>query len=382
MSFLQPSDSIDSATPTPAELSQHQQSVSAWHLAQMQVLEQANQELRAIIAQHQQTEAELQQQNQVLQAKLQQLQSSQTQIIQTEKMTSLGQLVAGIAHEINNPINFIHGNLNPAKHYIADLLGLLHLYQKTFPPTPQIQQQIEAIDLEFLEADLPKLLNSITVGSTRIREIVRALRTFARLDEAELKSADIHEGIDSTLFILKNRLKNKFHQEIKVVKNYAKLPLVECYPGQLNQVFLNIIDNAIDALEEKFYRATPKANLNDLELDLSQPPRLSISTALVETEAGSWAEIAVADNGIGMTADVKQRIFDPFFTTKSIGKGTGLGLSISYQTIVDRHRGKLHCCSSPGQGTTMLIQIPLSGLTQTTCAATHFAEDGPAASAP
>ncbi|MFM7424662.1 MAG: sensor histidine kinase [Elainella sp.] len=361
MSFLQPSDSIDSATSISAEQSQHQRPV-ACHLARLQALETANQELRFIVTQQQQTEAALQQQNQMLREQLQQLQATQTQIIQTEKMTSLGQLVAGIAHEINNPINFIHGNLNPAKHYIADLLDLLHLYQKTFPPTPQIQQQIETIDLEFLEADLPKLLNSITVGSNRIREIVRALRTFARLDEAELKLADIHEGLDSTLFILKNRLKSKSHQEIKVIKEYGKLPPVECYSGQLNQVFLNILNNAIDALEEKFNRAAAKAEPTG-DLDLPQPS-LTIATAVVETESGPGIEITVADNGIGMTADIKQRIFDPFFTTKSIGKGTGLGLSISYQIIVDRHRGHLQCCSTPGQGSRMLIQIPLAGLTR------------------
>jgi two-component system, NtrC family, sensor kinase len=368
MNFLQPSDSLDSATVTPAQ-GQHQPLV-AQH-ARLQALETANRELQAQLAQHQQTEAELQRQNQDLREQLRQIQASQTQIIQTEKMASLGQLVAGIAHEINNPINFIHGNLNPAKHYIADLLGLLHLYQKSFPPTPLIQQQIETIDLEFLEADLPKLLNSITVGSNRIREIVRSLRSFARLDEAELKPADIHEGLDSTLFILKSRFKSKLHQDVKIIKNYAELPLVECYPGQLNQVFLNIIDNAIAALEEKFHRtASPasKAGLNagpnsgsdpDAELKSSQIPTLSITTALVETVSDSYIQIAILDNGIGMSTDVKQRIFDPFFTTKPIGKGTGLGLSISYQTIVDRHRGSLHCCSTPNQGTEMLIQIPL-----------------------
>ncbi len=357
MNFLQPSDSIDSVIPGSAAQNQHQP--TARIQSRLQALETANQELQAKIAQHQQTELALRQQNQDLREQVRQLQTSQTQIIQTEKMASLGQLVAGIAHEINNPINFIHGNLNPARHYIADLLDLLHLYQKTFPTPPLIQQQIETIDLEFLEADLPKLLNSIAVGSNRIREIVRSLRTFARLDEAELKTADIHEGIDSTLFILKSRLKNKLHQEIKVVKNYAALPSVECYPGQLNQVFLNIIDNAIDALEEKFYRSSRAGLKQHSEVDSAQMPTLSITTAVVETAFGSGVQIAIGDNGIGMSADVKERIFDPFFTTKPIGKGTGLGLSISYQIIVDRHRGSLQCCSIPNQGIEILIQIPL-----------------------
>ncbi|AFZ12489.1 multi-sensor signal transduction multi-kinase [Crinalium epipsammum PCC 9333] len=295
---------------------------------------------------------ELKDKNLRLEQTLTELQQTQTQLIQTEKMSSLGQLVAGIAHEINNPVNFIHGNILHASEYIDGLLNLVNLYQEQYPnSTPKIQDEIEAIDLEFLREDLPKVIESMQIGSERIRQIVLSLRNFSRLDEAEMKKVDIHEGIDSTLLILQHRLKAKSeHSEIKIIKEYGDLPKVECYPGQLNQVFMNIVSNAIDVLEEY------DSKRSGLERQ-QNPCTIRIHTHLID---GNKVKISIADNGSGMREEVRSKIFDPFFTTKSVGSGTGLGLSISYQIVVEKHRGHLECISSPGKGAEFIITIPTS----------------------
>ncbi|MCL6434067.1 MAG: PAS domain S-box protein [Leptolyngbyaceae cyanobacterium HOT.MB2.61] len=302
------------------------------------------------------SEQQLRQKAQELEQTLIKLQRTQAQVVQSEKMSSLGQLVAGVAHEINNPVNFIYGNLNHASEYTQDLIHLIQLYQQHYPnPAPDVQAAAASIDLEFLMEDLPKLLSSMRVGADRIQKIVRSLRNFSRMDEAELKTVDIHEGIDSTLMILQNRLKSKgSHPGIEVVKEYGNLPLVECYPGQLNQVFMNILSNAIDALEENFELRT-----QSFELQTSASTHLPTITIRTEKLGSNRIQIAIADNGPGMTENQRQRLFDPFFTTKPVGKGTGLGLSISYQVVTEKHRGELTCISAPGQGAEFLINIPV-----------------------
>ncbi len=286
-----------------------------------------------------------------LETVLNELKKAQVQIVQNEKMSSLGQLVAGIAHEINNPVNFIHGNLSHLDEYTQDLLQMIELYQQRHPNNDtEIQALAEEIDLEFLVEDVQKMIGSMKLGTDRIRGIVVSLRNFSRMDEAEFKEVDIHEGIESTLMILQHRLKDKPERpEIIVTKDYGDLPNVECFPGQLNQVIMNILANAIDALEEM--------NTNRSYQEIRENPnRISIRTSTADQH---WVEIAIADNGSGMPEAVKQRIFDPFFTTKPIGKGTGMGMSISYQIITEKHNGKVRCFSIPGQGTEFIIKIPI-----------------------
>ncbi|MGG6297122.1 sensor histidine kinase [Leptolyngbya sp. AN02str] len=287
----------------------------------------------------------------VLNDTLNTLKATQLQLVQSEKMSSLGQMVAGIAHEINNPVNFIHGNISHASDYTSELLDLISVYQEEYPhASSRIQNKVEAVELEFLKEDLPKLLSSIQVGAHRIREIVQSLRTFSRLDEAEVKDVDIHEGIDSTLMILQSRLKPTGNRPgIEIVKQYGNIPLVECYAGQLNQVFMNIISNAIDALEEHDRQRSEE------ELQHT-PSTIAIATQLIEP---GWIRIHIADNGPGIPNDVAPRIFDPFFTTKLVGKGTGMGLAISYQIVTERHRGRITCHSTPGCGTEFMIEIPV-----------------------
>jgi len=277
-----------------------------------------------------------------LESTLKELQSTQAQLIQSEKMYALGKLVAGIAHEINNPISFIYGNLTPIEEYIESFIELFNLYQQKYPqPLPEIESKIADVDLEFIIDDLPKLLDSMKTGVQRIREIILSLRNFSRLDEAEIKSVDINSGIDSTLLILQHQLKSN-HQfpEIAVIKEYSPLPEVICYASQVNQVFMNIIGNAIDALRDT----------------QQKEPRITIRTSQLDSQN---ILIRIADNGTGINKLVMNKIFDPFFTTKPVGSGTGLGLSTSYSIIVEKHGGKLSCVSTPGEGTEFLIQLPL-----------------------
>lgn len=309
--------------------------------------------------------ARLKEQATQLEQILKELQATQTQLIQTEKMSSLGQMVAGVAHEINNPINFIYGNLCHATEYNHSLLNLIALYQREYPnPTPTILAEIEDIDLEFLREDLPKLLSSMKVGADRIRQIVLSLRNFSRLDEAEMKPVALHEGIDSTLLILQNRLKPRpDYPGIEVIKEYGNLPLVECYASQLNQVFMNIIANAIDALEIG-HGAWSAGQRTESDSSPMTHDQSSIPTIRIRTEAinDDYVAIRIADNGPGMMEEVRSRLFDPFFTTKPVGKGTGLGLSISYQIVVEKHSGQLKCISAPGKGSEFVIEIPMRQL--------------------
>lgn len=282
-----------------------------------------------------------------LEGLLTQLQRTQAQLIQTEKMSSLGQLVAGIAHEINNPVNFISGNITHAKDYIEDLMNLLDLYQAYYPHcVPEIADELEEINFNFLKQDLPLILESMKAGSERIRDVVRSLRHFTRLDESQMKSVDIHEGLDSTILILQNRLQAKAGRPgITLIKEYGVLPKVECYAGQLNQVFMNLLTYTIDRLEITSYKG-----------DLTDQPQIMIRTYLQEQNT---VAISIFDNGIGMSEAERQNIFDPFMTSPLQGKGTGLGLSLAYHLVTEKHQGKIECFSTLREGTEFLITIPL-----------------------
>ena len=278
------------------------------------------------------------------------LQQAQIQLVHSEKMSSLGQMVAGIAHEINNPVSFIFGNLTYAKEYLDDLFSVIKLYQKYYPqPHPEIEEKLEDVELDFIAEDLPRLLNSMKTGAERIRDIVKSLRIFSRLDESELKSIDLHENLDSTLMLLESRLKEQSnHPAIQVIKQYGNLPPVECYAGELNQVFMNLLANAIDAVEQRNKQRSLKEIIADQGM-------IWITTSLTDSQV---VQIRIADNGIGMSAEVLAKIFDPFFTTKDVGLGTGLGMSTSYKIIVETHKGQLSCVSEVGLGTECVIEIP------------------------
>ncbi len=314
-------------------------------------LRQAKRQLEVNHQELQISETALQQETVTLEKTLTELKQAQVQMVQSEKMSSLGHLVAGVAHEINNPVNFIHANLEPINEYTTGLLGLVDTYQHHYPESkPEIQQAIETLDLDFVRGDLPKILDSMAVGTQRIRQIVLSLRNFSRSDETGYKSVDIHEGLESTLLILQYRLKDKAEcAAIEIVRDYAQLPPVECAPGQLNQVFMNLLSNAIDAIEEACrQRSNPERG------------RLTIRTQTQEIYAEDWIEISITDTGAGIPDDIQARIFDAFFTTKPVGKGTGMGLSISYSIITEKHGGRLICKSTPGQGTEFIIQLPIA----------------------
>jgi PAS domain S-box-containing protein len=352
----------------------------------------------------QQSQEQLAAKTEQLEQALSQLQQAQSQLIHHEKMSNLGQLLAGIAHEINNPVNFVCGNLIPATQYVEDLLALLQLYAQFYPqPVPEIQAKVEAIDVEFLMEDFPKTLSSMKLGAERIRQIVQSLRNFSWPDEAQMSMVDIHQSIDSTLLILNSRLKPKGNNPgIVVIRDYTEIPLVKGYAGLLNQVFMNLVCNAIDALEDipttdndaievenpnrsSYYNVVPcecesSINLSHRELHLDSitegiefpvvsaantPKVIKICTDVLSNEAeGETSQpervvIRIIDNGLGVSEEIRSQIFNPFFTTKPVGKGTGLGLSISYQIIVDKHGGQLQCLSAPEQGTEFRIEIPI-----------------------
>lgn len=288
---------------------------------------------------------ELHQKNTDLEEALSTVQKQQFRLIQAEKMSSLGQLVAGVAHEINNPVSFIYGNLQHLEEYSATLVEFIELHHQHYPhPVPEIKDYMETHEVDFLQEDLPKIVESMKLGSQRIREIVLSLRSFSRMDEAEYKEANINQGIDSTLMILQHRLREQPNRPaITVSNNYADLPLVECYPGKLNQVFMNILVNAIDALEGK--------------PDRDRPLKIEITTSYSEEE--QEVQVVIADNGEGIPESIQPQIFNPFFTTKTVGGGTGMGLAISHQIITEAHQGELICNSTPGIGTEFVIKIPI-----------------------
>ena len=310
---------------------------------------QMSTQIQGSFTQLEQTNTQLEDRTKTLEKALVDLKQSQRQLVQSEKLSSLGQLVAGVAHEINNPISFIYGNLKPGDKYIQDLLELVALYQQEYEANEAIAQRAKKIDLDYLIEDLPKLWQSMKVGADRIQDIVMSLRNFSRTDETELRAVNLHDGIDSTLIILRNRWKNQdFRPAIEIIKQYSELPLIECYIGQINQVFMNILVNAIDALDERDQTRT----FDECE---AAPSTIWISTTIIN----GWVQITIADNGTGMSEITQNQLFDPFYTTKPIGKGTGLGLSISYAIITERHHGKLQCDSTLGEGSKFIVEIPI-----------------------
>ncbi len=321
-------------------------------LCQIDKLEKLNRALEESVAREREKTAHLK-------TAMSELKRAQTQLVQSERMSSLGQLVSAVAYEVTNPINFIHGNLIYANEYSQKMIDLLQLYEQHYPSaSPEIQAQIEAVELEFIVEDLPKLLGSMKVGANRIREIVQSLRNFSRIDEADIKPVDIHDGLDSALLILSNRLKPKPDRPaIHLIKEYGSLPLVECYPVQINQVFMNVLTNAIDALEDAFVNN----NLSSHGRDKEEPVKCGQIRIVTEICPGEKAvAVRIKDNGCGMTQTVRQKIFEPFFTTKLVGKGAGIGLTISHEIAVEQHGGKLTCISAPGEGTELIIEIPLN----------------------
>ena len=307
-------------------------------------LEETNKKLEIRVQERTQ---ELNEKNSYLQRTLEEIQIIQLQLIQTEKTSALGQMVAVITYEINNPLSFVEENIDSILAYMQDLLKLLRLYQQYYPEPPQaIQAHIKAIKLDFIQDDFMELLDSMKVGTEEIRDIVLSLRNCSSLDEVGLKTVDLHESIDGILTILQHRLKGKPNfPVISVIKEYGELPLVECYPSHLNQVFMNIVANGIDAIEDRY-------QTSDLQL-----PIIRINTEVYD---GEWVVIHISDNGSGIAEDIRSKLFDPFFTTKGIGKGMGLGLSISYKIVVEKHSGRLSCQSSLGNGTEFIIEIPVT----------------------
>lgn len=332
-------------------------------IQQAALFEQVSAELKerqAAEAALRESETNLKEKATQLEKTLRELKQTQLKLIQNEKMSSLGQLVAGIAHEINNPITFISGNIDHANQYAQDLLDLVQLYEQHYPqPAPEIETLTEDIDIDFLREDFPKLLSSMQFGVNRLETLVGSLKNFSRLDEAERKCMDVEQGMENTLLILQHRLKPDA-SNIQVVKDYGNIPPVDCYPGQLNQVFMNLLNNAIDALNSEDKQADKDKDAASTEL--SFPYHAPTPTIWIRTELSDRNSVLIhiADNGCGIPEQIKEQIFDPFFTTKPVGEGTGLGLSISYQIVVDKHGGNLSCISAPGCGTEFVVEIPFN----------------------